>query len=470
MNISNQVDASQTVDMTDTQQPSEQLSERECEILELVATGATNRQVAQALGISVNTVKAHLRRVFAKLGAESRTEATTMAMRLGVIKMPVPAEGEAGEAAAAEAGVTGPDAVVSDRPLPWRLAAGQMVILAVVILGAFALAIWPAPRAEQAASPSRFVDLPANGDAVGDEDLDGRWTTGANMPTERARFAQVLVGNGIYVIGGLSVNGFTDVVERYDVASDQWATLASKPTMVANIGAVVLDGRIYVPGGYLESDQATNVVEVYDIERDTWSEGAPLPTPLFAYAAAAWGDGFYLFGGHDGSEYVDTILFYDGVSDVWSEAGTLPSARAFSDAVTVGDEIYLIGGYDGRQELATCDVYSPGVATSGGDPWTSRVPISVGRAGHSAVTAGDYVYIVGGGWDGYHLSNERYDLQHDIWSAFPSPVVGEWRTLGLSVAEAYDGTRLYAVGGWSGRPLGLVRVYQAEYRVYLPRQ
>ena len=64
-----------------------QLSEREREILKLVATGATNQQIAGNLGISINTVKVHVRNIFGKIGAASRTEATLVAMRAGLVEV-----------------------------------------------------------------------------------------------------------------------------------------------------------------------------------------------------------------------------------------------------------------------------------------------------------------------------------------------------------------------------------------------
>ncbi len=101
----------------------EELSARELEILELVATGATNQQIAQALSISINTVKAHLRNVFAKLMVESRTEATLCAIQHGLIEVASPVEdGDAApepdqEAAPLPSRVRCPSSL---RPIPWR--------------------------------------------------------------------------------------------------------------------------------------------------------------------------------------------------------------------------------------------------------------------------------------------------------------------------------------------------------------
>lgn len=61
----------------------EPLSEREEEVLRLLAQGLTNKDMAQTLILSVRTVEAHLRSIFGKLGVRSRTEAALWAIRHG---------------------------------------------------------------------------------------------------------------------------------------------------------------------------------------------------------------------------------------------------------------------------------------------------------------------------------------------------------------------------------------------------
>ena len=61
------------------------LTDRELEVLRSAAEGLTNRQIGRDLAISERTVQAHLSHVFAKLAVASRTEATTVALREGLI-------------------------------------------------------------------------------------------------------------------------------------------------------------------------------------------------------------------------------------------------------------------------------------------------------------------------------------------------------------------------------------------------
>ena len=61
------------------------LSEREVEILQRVAFGASTREVADQLGISANTVKTHVERIFEKLKANDRAQAVAIAVRRGLI-------------------------------------------------------------------------------------------------------------------------------------------------------------------------------------------------------------------------------------------------------------------------------------------------------------------------------------------------------------------------------------------------
>ena len=74
-----------------TGQPQERernpLSNRETEILELIAKGLSNGEVAEALGISRSTVRTHLEHIYQKLDVTNRTEAVTEGIRKGLIDL-----------------------------------------------------------------------------------------------------------------------------------------------------------------------------------------------------------------------------------------------------------------------------------------------------------------------------------------------------------------------------------------------
>lgn len=66
----------------------ELLTEREREILQLAASGLTNKAIGGKLSISDRTVQGHLASIYGRLGVNSRTEAVTKALQLGYIQLP----------------------------------------------------------------------------------------------------------------------------------------------------------------------------------------------------------------------------------------------------------------------------------------------------------------------------------------------------------------------------------------------
>lgn len=64
---------------------SDELSARELEVIRLLVSGASNKEIATALGLSENTIKTHLSRIFDKLGARSRAEVVAIALQRGLL-------------------------------------------------------------------------------------------------------------------------------------------------------------------------------------------------------------------------------------------------------------------------------------------------------------------------------------------------------------------------------------------------
>lgn len=75
-------------------QPGNDLTEREVEVLRLLATGLSNSEIAARLIITRNTVRHHIRSILAKLGAANRTEAVVLAIQYGIVPGPQSTKGQ----------------------------------------------------------------------------------------------------------------------------------------------------------------------------------------------------------------------------------------------------------------------------------------------------------------------------------------------------------------------------------------
>jgi len=426
----------------------ENLTERELEILRLVATGASNDQIARQLFISVNTVKVHLRNIFSKLEVQSRTEATLFAIKEGWVQGVQLPETQLAEEVAEQ-----PVQVRPRRTWPAFIAVVAMYALA------FLLSFQSNPASPVVATPS-----PTAATGTTTNNSLQRWQARASLPAPRRGMGLVAYEGQVYAIAGESAAGVTGTVERYDPKADSWTSLSDKPTAVADVAAALVGDQIYVPGGRTASGSPGTMVEAYSPESDTWESKAPLPVALSGYALAALEGKLYLFGGWDGSSYVNSVYRYDPAEDAWTLRTPMPTARAFAGAAAVDGRVYVIGGYDGQSDLAANEEYVPSRDDGQGDPWTSMPPMAVGRAGCGVAAAANIIHVVGGGWDAEVAGGAMYNARSSEWVPFEVPVSGQWRSLGLALLD----TEIYAVGGWGGDYLDVNQEYKAIYTIIVP--
>lgn len=421
----------------------ESLTERELEILRLVATGASNDQIARQLFISVNTVKVHLRNIFSKLEVQSRTEATLVAIKEGWIEG-VQLPEEAGEQS------------VSVRPRrAWLAAMAIVAIYALMIL----LFLRPNPGSPNVSTPSPTAPAGATTSSA----LQ-RWRARAVLPVARQGMGLVAYGGQVYALGGESAEGVSGSVERYDPQTDSWTSLASKPHAVADVAAALIGDQIYVPGGRTDTGDPSAIVEAYSPETNTWENKAPLPVALSGCALAALEGKLYLFGGWDGSSYVNSVYEYDPAEDAWTAKTPMPTARAFAGAAVVDGKVYVIGGYDGQDNLSANEQYVPSRDNGEGDPWTTMPPLPAGRAACGVAAAANIIHVVGGGWDMEVAGGVMYNVRSGEWVELEVAVSGQWRSLGLTLRD----TEIYAIGGWNGDYMDVNQEYKAIYTIIVP--
>ena len=172
---------------------------------------------------------------------------------------------------------------------------------------------------------------------------------------------------------------------------------------------------------------------------DTWTSiSLTRPVPIQrAYHTAVWtGSEMIVWGGKDGSGYLNTGGRYDPSTDSWVGISTTnaPTGRAHHTAVWTGSEMIVWGGYNGSGYLNTGGRYDPST-----DSWVAIPTINAptGRAHHTAVWTGSEM-IVWGGYDGsgYLNTGSRYNPSTNAW-------------VGMSTTNAPTG-RAYHTAVWTG--------------------
>jgi DNA-binding CsgD family transcriptional regulator/N-acetylneuraminic acid mutarotase len=419
-----------------------ELTEREQEILRLVAKGTSNKEIAQQLFISSNTVKVHLRNIFSKIGVASRTEAAVYAIHSGLAR-----NADLPEAESALQDLSSPPKKAISR-IAKRIILAISVLLMTILVGSATLTM------ERYSNPTAAAP-------VSPQDAPQRWKTLADLPTARTGLAVAVYENQIYAIGGETPQGITGVMEQYDVSTDKWTTLKPKPLAVTDINAQIIGGQIYIPGGRLSSGATTDIFESYDLSQKQWQRRSSLPVALSGYALAAFEGKLYVFGGWDGQKFTASVYEYDPNEDKWSVRSPMPTPRAFAGAAIAGGKIYVLGGYNGTSALSVNEAYLPER-----DSWSKGHNLPAGRYAMGTVSIADLIYVVGGeGGTNAALPHLQYSYQQDQWQAFEDPLHESWSHLGLVPMQ----TRLIALGGTiGGESSARTLSYQAIYSVFMP--
>jgi DNA-binding CsgD family transcriptional regulator len=450
------------------------ISERELDVLNCLAEGASNREIAKQLSISPNTVKVHVRNIYTKLGVSSRTEATTVALQKGVLTIPgvevgsddedevepeadsdgdtpvTPPLPDAEETAAEPldgsneqreerepltSAIAMPEAP-SGRSSSRRLTVlfGLVAVVALVLAGLslFDILGEAAPGTEPAATPDLFEEA----------EVGENWLMSRPLPEPRARMVVSAIGLNLYAIGGETAEGVDNSVLIYDTQQRQWSSGAPKLTAVADATAQVLAGEIYVVGGRLENGQATNAVEAYSPLNNGWRPLTALPQPIAGGLALTFGNQLYLFGGENSSgEVLDSAYVYDPAARQWQSLPSLQQARAFAAGGVLDGQLYVVGGSDGQEALASCERFDPLA-----EEWSTCPDLQQARTGAGAAAFLDKLYVLGGTSDDGVTVNEVMESGAEAWSEFAAPELeagADWSYLGVTNVE----TRIYALGG-----------------------
>ena len=230
-----------------------------------------------------------------------------------------------------------------------------------------------------------------------------------------------------------------------------WTTLSGKTLPAALYGSqqAVIGDKIYLFGGSNGSAYVNVIYSAPVSDPTSWSDtGKTLPGNLYGSQLAVVGSNLYLFGGHNGIS-ANNVIYTASVSDptTWTVVSgkTLPGNLYHPQLAIINNSLYLFGGYNST--AATNVIYTASIL----DPttWSNTGKVLPGNLyGSQVATIGNKLYLFGG-FNGSAYTNVIYTAP----VSDPTTWTNIGKTLPANTAQAQlviVGDSLYFLGGYNG--------------------
>ncbi|GIH01998.1 hypothetical protein Rhe02_00650 [Rhizocola hellebori] len=171
------------------------------------------------------------------------------------------------------------------------------------------------------------------------------WRAVAAMPQPRGAATAAVVGNTVYIAGGVGADGLAKQMLAYDATGDSWSTLPGPPTPREHLGGAAHGGLVYTVGGRLGGvDSNQDAFEVFDPSTGQWRKLPGLPTRRGGLSAAATANGWVVaVGGEAAQTFPEAEAFQVGEGKWYSLPG-LPTPRHGLGTATNGTVVYTFAG------------------------------------------------------------------------------------------------------------------------------
>ena len=222
---------------------------------------------------------------------------------------------------------------------------------------------------------------------------EDKWSIRSEMITPRSNFVLISAKDKIYAIGG---DKFLDKGECYDIGLDKWVELPPMPTKRQHVFGDIVGENIYIAGGLLcwkckAEEQLTSKIEVYNISKNKWSGLPDMPTSRQNPLVSIVGDSIYVIGGMDNTKSIPSLEVFNLQSQTWEKRADIPEPGFFTGSVVYKNKIYILDGAEKTELKTEVFVYDPAQKK-----WekTTPLPYPVKLAGFTSIE--NRLYVIGG--------------------------------------------------------------------------